>query len=700
MAENPEPSVPAPRPTDPDAQYAYGIPDVQEMGIGAQFLNMFAPYRSRVVEPSSTQYIPLSELGMDSIQGEVMRKFTPGQYAEPEFGLSYMPAVQGIASFFSDPVESAKAAGQAIMDIPEQQMRGAEAMMMGYDFAYDPETGQESRYDPTLIPATTAVGTAMSIAREGPGGQVLGIMAGRNAYDGDRKFQQFTEAKDKGLDDREVYAETKGYIEPSDNAFRFEIDTSNAKLNKDYFEDSPMEDVSDGMPYQRFRFADFKKAEGRPPTLGDLMEFKELYLQYPELSDIEIKQVPMGMLGTKAAYDPIDEVIYITSAGPRQMVSNLLHEVQHAVQHIEGHVTGSGVRQYLPEGFDQLRKVQSDKVNRSAAFYAEKLAKQAEKKGVDANLGKYNMARKAKLFFDGDSKAYGYEDLSQYATVADLQDLRILADDFVELEAMDAEVIKAGKMYFRQPGEVEARTAQTKYIEERQGEFPLDVQDVAPEDYFYRLDAKPGVMESSATPQDFEFYQDNPAVYRPDSGKEWLESNIRFTEERYADREPSMLRGPITANLGSRNTDMFLSTDELTQLPGAMGETRGPGDPNFDRLLEQIKTEGFDPDQAGNRVVVGVNHKGEAYLLEGNTRAAVAKELGIPNIKTEVRYWNGGEMIDGPYNPEAVAARAVVNKAEGGVMSLVDIARNMNRGPRGVDSLAPVARNMYRTMVS
>lgn len=362
-------------------------------------------------------------------------------------------------------------------------------------------------------------------------------------------------------------------------------------------------------------------------------------------------------------------------------------------------------------------------------------------------------------------------------------------------------------------------------------------------------------------PKDFEFYQDNPAVSRPDSGKEWLESNIRFTEERYADTEPSMLRGPITANLGSRNTDMFLSTDELTQLPGAMGEARGPGDPNFDRLLEQIKTEGFDPDQAGNKVVVGVNHKGEAYLMEGNTRAAVAKELGIPNIKTEVRYWNGGEMIDGPYKPEAVAARASdaprptaqsstlyrseatsyenpnegavfytpdksyaelyasedrvlrqtslpadvfdirepgnseavlnwvdqkisnledisgvsvdirdvyagieqggpqgasralaaynnilakqadrsiipgqaekmfmqdfgvdamtikeagrdldeysvafkdvpVNKAEGGVITLADVARNTGRGPRGVDSLAPIARNMYKTMVS
>jgi hypothetical protein len=145
---------------------------------------------------------------------------------------------------------------------------------------------------------------------------------------------------------------------------------------------------------------------------------------------------------------------------------------------------------------------------------------------------------------------------------------------------------------------------------------------------------------------------------------------------------------------------MFLSTDELTQLPGAMGETRGPGDPGFDALLAKVKSEGFDPDQAGNKVVVGVNHKGEAYLMEGNTRAAVAKALGIPNIKTEVRYWNGGEMIDGPYKPEAVSARAVVNKAEGGVITLADVARNMNRGPRGLDGLVPVARNMTRSMVS
>jgi hypothetical protein len=215
---------------------------------------------------------------------------------------------------------------------------------------------------------------------------------------------------------------------------------------------------------------------------------------------------------------------------------------------------------------------------------------------------------------------------------------------------------------------------------------------------------------SGATPQDFNYYQDNPAVDRPETGREWLEGNIRYTEERYGESDPSMLRGPTTAVLGMGRrygqaedvpiNDMFLSTDELTELPGANFETRVTGDAQFDELLKKIKEEGWDPDQAGNKVVIGVNHMGQAYIVEGNTRAAVAKALGIPNIKTEVRYWNGGEMVDGPYKPGAVAARAVVNKAEGGVITLADVARNTGRGPRGVDSLAPIARNMYRTMVS
>jgi len=42
----------------------------------------------------------------------------------------------------------------------------------------------------------------------------------------------------------------------------------------------------------------------------------------------------------------------------------------------------------------------------------------------------------------------------------------------------------------------------------------------------------------------------------------------------------------------------------------------------------------------------------------------------------------------------------VVKKKEGGVITLADVARNMNRGPRGIASLASTARNMNRPMVS
>ena len=43
--------------------------------------------------------------------------------------------------------------------------------------------------------------------------------------------------------------------------------------------------------------------------------------------------------------------------------------------------------------------------------------------------------------------------------------------------------------------------------------------------------------------------------------------------------------------------------------------------------------------------------------------------------------------------------KPAVRKAEGGVVSMVDVARNAGRGPRGVASLVPVARNMNRSML-
>ena len=124
-----------------------------------------------------------------------------------------------------------------------------------------------------------------------------------------------------------------------------------------------------------------------------------------------------------------------------------------------------------------------------------------------------------------------------------------------------------------------------------------------------------------------------------------------------------MLRGAITATLGGRNKDMFVPTSDVVSLQGAMGENRTAGDPQFDALMSDAEIRGFVDDQDGNRIVIGVNHKGEAYVIEGNTRAAVAQKLGIPYVKAEVRYWLGGEEKQGAFSPDRVAAKAVTRPA-------------------------------------
>jgi len=163
----------------------------------------------------------------------------------------------------------------------------------------------------------------------------------------------------------------------------------------------------------------------------------------------------------------------------------------------------------------------------------------------------------------------------------------------------------------------------------------------------------------------FGFYQDNPDLDR--GNNDYTRENIEYLERTRPEGD-DFLRGPQTALLGVELPHVNVRAEKpftlpsafLNDLPGAANETRMAGDPQFDRLMESVREEGFDPDQKGNRVVVGVNHLGQAYLLEGNTRAAVAAASGVPNIRAEVRYFNGAEMIDGPFSPQRMAAYSEV----------------------------------------
>lgn len=143
----------------------------------------------------------------------------------------------------------------------------------------------------------------------------------------------------------------------------------------------------------------------------------------------------------------------------------------------------------------------------------------------------------------------------------------------------------------------------------------------------------------------FGFRQDNP-------GGEWLEHQ----RERAAER--GVCGGAITAYF---NKDMLVYAKWLHHTQGARNENRKPGEAGFDRLLAKVEAEGFDmaPDNCG---LLGIDYAGNGWIIEGNTRAAVAVHLGIDMIPFEVRYFAGGEAIRGDYEPNRVAEFSELNK--------------------------------------
>jgi len=478
--------------------YLPGESSVEDIPILGPVVSALSPVERDVITPPETTYV--EDMG---VRYPVT---TAGEYGDPRVGTP--AAVQGILDFVqflkNDPKAAATAAAEGIMSIPEQQYYGGLARLNRFDAAFDPETGEEFRYDDFLLPATSAIGTAASIAREGPGGVVLGMMGGEGAVSGTKKKKKFESALKGGFlrnpaDEREAFSRTKGYIEPSDGKFRFEIDTSKADLGKAWTQTKRKVTGQGTEENPEFYYSiDFQKRmqDGKAfdtPTLGELLDFPELFKEYPDLADIPVKQMPpfSASKGQVAAYDMANDEIYLGVGSRKDLMASILHEVQHAIQEREGFTRGTAVDRYLPDNHRQNLQNLQKSSNKKAKELAAELEAKAVEMGIPSskiNVGQFNLARKAKAYFSGNPEEYGYFDFSTVADQKQLQQLAELVDDEQTINAMYDAIIDANKLYQRQPGEVEARTVQKKFEEGRQGEFPRDVQDTPPEDYVYNIE--------------------------------------------------------------------------------------------------------------------------------------------------------------------------------------------------------------------
>ena len=390
------------------AERKTGLPVDPTSPLISQIISPLVPMSYQVDRPYS--------VNTQEVDGGVIYSETPQKVSDPQFAVP--PVITGGIEFFKqfldDPTETAggiaTAIGEEIKAYPERQVRTA---LAGGE-TINPETGEIERYDPLSVPATTALGSAASIARVADDGStVLGMIAGRNSTSGRSRENMAKEQRKMGKSEQEIYRSTGAYFD-SDvlgmdvNAFRHEIpnaEKSTLKIGKidstkssysskggDYFYSKDRvsfgfkQDVyeyqynpeTEALFYNPLpkgaKFEDGSQDLGWNPKLGEILDYPELFEEYPQLRDIMV--VKLSSPSVKVGGDTKRFGGFYLHDGPRgkpvialadaqtvlpeqDFQSRLLHEVQHAIQAIEA-TPGGGEFIRIYEGLKDRLGVEGD----------------------------------------------------------------------------------------------------------------------------------------------------------------------------------------------------------------------------------------------------------------------------------------------------------------------------------------------------
>jgi hypothetical protein len=345
-----------------------GLPVDPTSSLVSQIAAPFIPVEYETVRPYEVKSSEIDDMGGYTAYREI-----PGEYRITGFGTP--PIVSGgielFKQFMDDPAETAggiaSAVGEELKEYPARQLRTA---LSGGE-TFNPETGEVERFDPFAVPATVAAGTAVSIARTADkfgGGPVLGIMAGRRAKDGPSIFSQARAERNSGKSRQEIFDKTKAYFDDAvfgqdSDAFRFEIPTANSKfkedgavqfMNVEYGRGVAIGLTDDFRSMQFTKDGDLVNYNRKPiAKLSDILDFPELYEQYPEFKDVAVIKLepdegklpfegPRAMFAGRAESPLGVPTIGLTeSQSSAELQSSLLHEIQHLVQVKEGFPGGA-----------------------------------------------------------------------------------------------------------------------------------------------------------------------------------------------------------------------------------------------------------------------------------------------------------------------------------------------------------------------
>lgn len=144
--------------------------------------------------------------------------------------------------------------------------------------------------------------------------------------------------------------------------------------------------------------------------------------------------------------------------------------------------------------------------------------------------------------------------------------------------------------------------------------------------------------------EEVKFHRDNP-------GGEWLKHKHEDAETHY--KKKKGLHGGTT---GWFSPYPHLPVSHLKKIPGANDEhyTRESKHSQKSQHVEKQIGHPSKFDTKKYPIMVGVNHRGEAHVMEGNHRLGYAVRHGISHVHTEFKYYNGGEDVHGSHHPSII----------------------------------------------
>lgn len=152
-------------------------------------------------------------------------------------------------------------------------------------------------------------------------------------------------------------------------------------------------------------------------------------------------------------------------------------------------------------------------------------------------------------------------------------------------------------------------------------------------------------------------------------GGEWLANNKEDNDIKGTDEYGVPKRfGPVTGYL---NRTVLLPVDLLARIPGMRAEQYNVREKDLAYIKQYMAEKNKlpppygEPDTEHYAPYIQVDQRGRPYVNEGNHRIMAARNLGFKYLPIELRYFTGGEEVDGILSPEKLLEYDRQARAEG-----------------------------------